>query len=82
MGTSPYDNETTWNEIDVGFGAAPGVPVYFSAAYFNPNLSMKRFSNTTSLKFDAAFAQGWHTYQLIWTPTTLTYNIDGVTYWE
>jgi hypothetical protein len=33
-----------------------GVPVYFSAAYFNPNLTMKRFSSTTSLRFDATFA--------------------------
>ena len=81
MGTSPYDSDTTWNEIDVGFGAAPGVPAYFSAAYFNPNLTMKRFSSTTRLAFDAAFAQGWHTYQLRWTPTSLTYLIDGVVYW-
>jgi hypothetical protein len=56
MGSSPYDNDLTWNEIDVGFGAGPGVPVYFSAAYFSPDLFMKRFSSTTSLKFDAAFA--------------------------
>jgi hypothetical protein len=81
MGTSPYDSDTIWNEIDVGFGAAPGVPAYFSAAYFNPNLTMKRFSSTTSLKFDPVFAQGWHTYQLIWTPTSLTYKIDGNVYW-
>ncbi len=56
MGTSNLDNDTTWNEIDVGFGASPTDPLYFSAAYFNPALKMKRFSNTTTLKFNQTFA--------------------------
>ncbi len=56
MGTSNLDNDTTWNEIDVGFGASPTDPLYFSAAYFNPELKMKRFSNTTTLKFNQTFA--------------------------
>ena len=65
------------NELDVDFGASPTNPVYFSAEYFNPDLKMKRFSNTTTLKFNQAIAQMWHFYTLVWTPTSLTYLIDG-----
>ena len=56
MGTSNLDSDTTWNELDVGFGAGPQDPIYFSAAYFAPDLKMKRFSNTTTLKFSQAIA--------------------------
>jgi len=56
MGSSNLDTETTWNEIDVGFGAGPQEPIYFSAAYFAPDLKMKRFSDTTTLKFSQAIA--------------------------
>lgn len=82
MGASNLDTDTTWNEIDVGFGAGPLDPVYFSAAYFNPDLRMKRFSDTTTLKFNQAIAQGWHNYTLVWTPTSLSYMIDGKIYWS
>ena len=82
MGSSNLDSDTTWNEVDVGFGASPTDPVYFSAAYFNPDLKMKRFSNTTTLKFSQSLAQGWHNYSLLWTPTSLTYFIDGKIYWS
>ncbi len=82
MGTSNVDTDTTWNEIDVGFGASPTDPIYFSAAYFNPVLKMKRFSNTTTLKFNQAIAKGWHNYTLVWTPTSMTYMIDGKVYWS
>jgi hypothetical protein len=80
MRDSNMDDDTTWNEIDVGFGNGPSKGLYYSAAFFSPNLKMWRYSDTTSNKFTREFAESWHNYTLIWTPTSLTWLIDGKTY--
>jgi hypothetical protein len=82
FGPSNLDTDTTWNEIDVDFGAGPTAPVYFSNAYFTPQETNQRFTQTSTPMFNAQMAQGWHNYTLIWTPTSLTYLIDGQVYWQ
>jgi Glycosyl hydrolases family 16 len=81
-GASNLDTDTTWNEIDVDFGTAAGTPVYFSNAYFTPKEINNRYNATTTPMFNDQIAQGWHNYSLIWTPTSLTYLIDGQPYWQ
>ena len=80
MEGSNMDNETTWNEIDFGFGDGPSNGLYFSAAFFNPDLKMWRYTDRTSNKFTRVFAESWHNYTLIWTPNSLSWLIDGKTY--
>ena len=36
-GPSNIDNDTTWNEIDVAFGAGDGKSPFFSGAFFIPH---------------------------------------------
>ncbi len=36
-GASNMDDDTTWNEIDVAFGAGGGKSPFFTGAYFVPH---------------------------------------------
>jgi Glycosyl hydrolases family 16 len=75
------DAEKEFNEITLGFGASPKDEIYFSTGYINSVEKFEIFNEHTALKFNQKMAQGWHNYSLIWTPTSLSYLIDGQVYW-
>lgn len=81
MAGSNMDTSTTWNEIDVLLANGPATGQFFGPAYFTPNEVKNTFSATTVPGFSQAFAQQWHNYTLVWTPTQLTWLIDGNVYW-
>ncbi len=76
------DNDTAWNEIDVAYGAGAGKAPFFSGAYFIPHEYPATWDSTTNPSYDGAMAAAWNNYTLIWTPTSLTYLINGVQYWN
>jgi hypothetical protein len=81
-GASNMDNDTTWNEIDVAYGAGAGKSPFFSGAYFIPHEYPATWDSTTTPSYDGTMAAAWNNYTLIWTPTSLTYLINGVQYWN
>jgi hypothetical protein len=81
-GASNMDNDTAWNEIDVAYGAGAGKAPFFSGAYFIPHEYPATWDSTTNPSYDGAMAAAWNNYTLIWTPTSLTYLINGVQYWN
>ncbi len=81
-GASNMDNDTAWNEIDVAYGAGDGKTPFFSGAYFIPHEYPATWNSTTNPSYDGNMAAAWNNYTLIWTPTSLTYLINGVQYWN
>jgi len=81
-GASNMDNDTAWNEIDVAYGAGGGKDPFFSGAYFIPHEYPATWDKTTVPSYDGTMAAAWNNYTLIWTPTSLTYLINGVQYWN
>ncbi len=76
------DDDTTWNEIDVAFGAGGGKSPFFTGAYFVPHEYPETWNSTTKPSYDGKMAAAWNNYTLIWTPTSLSFLINGKQYWH
>jgi hypothetical protein len=76
------DDDTTWNEIDVAFGAGAGKTPFFSGAYFIPHEYKQTWNTGTKPAYDGNKAAAWNNYTLVWTPNSLTYLINGRQYWH
>ncbi len=81
-GASNMDDDTTWNEIDVAFGAGGGKSPFFTGAYFIPHEYPETWNSTTKPSYNGKMAAAWNNYTLVWTPTSLTYLINGKQYWH
>lgn len=81
-GASNMDSDTTWNEIDVAFGAGGGKSPFFTGAYFVPHEYPQTWNSTTKPSFNGKMAAAWNNYTLIWTPTSLIYLVNGKQYWH
>ena len=79
-GASNMDSDTTWNEIDVAFGAGGGKSPFFTGAYFVPHEYPQTWNTTTKPSYNGKMAAAWNNYTLIWTPTSLTYLVNGKQY--
>ena len=79
---SNMDDDTTWNEIDVAFGARGGKSPFFTGAYFIPHEYPETWNSTTKPSYNGKMAAAWNNYTLVWTPTSLTYLINGKQYWH
>lgn len=80
MAGSNMDTSTVWNEIDTTLANGPATGQMFSGTYFSPTMDLKSYTPTTTPSYSQAFSEQWHNYTLSWTPTTLTWSIDGVPY--
>ena len=69
-------------EIDIdespAFGGGLGYPVYFDLHGTSVGGTTQAYSQAVGIGADN-FA-GFHTYSIAWTPTTITWSIDGVPY--
>lgn len=81
-GASNMDDDTTWNEIDVAFGAGGGKSPFFTGAYFIPHEYPETWNSTTKPSYNGKMAAAWNNYTLVWTPTSLIYLINGKQYWH
>lgn len=74
------DNALSAGEIDIteAVGFQPGViySVAHSQAYDNNGVD-RTFFNTITIP---DYAQAFHDYEMDWTPTTLSFKVDGTTY--
>lgn len=66
-------------EIDVmeNLGSDP-FTVYGSI--HGPSAQPNGYGHTTSYRSPVSLAGGFHTYAVTWTPTSITYSVDGVGY--
>jgi beta-glucanase (GH16 family) len=78
LGDSNITGSSSPGEIDVV--EAPTFGNSFSGDYFDLHGVNTTQIYETSTPFTPALESGFHTYAIIWTPTSITWTIDGIAY--
>jgi beta-glucanase (GH16 family) len=87
LGNNDIPGSTIPGEIDIieapSFGGAQGYPAYFDLHGTDVNGPTGTTSQQYSESTPAAgnLAAGFHTYSIAWTPSTITWSVDGTPYY-